>query len=49
MYAVGEAGDEVNLTYEDCPKLHFACKFRPIKEKLQAVKGFLLKCEKTFV
>ncbi|MDE6757717.1 MAG: transcription-repair coupling factor [Clostridia bacterium] len=48
MNAVGEAGDEVNLTYEDQPKLHFACKFRPLREKLTAVKGFLLKCEKTF-
>ena len=48
MYAVGEAGDNVNLTYEDCPKLHFACKFRPLREKLTAVKGFLLNCEKTF-
>ena len=48
MNAVGEAGDEVNLTYEDQPKLHFACKFRPLREKLTAVRGFLLKCEKTF-
>ena len=48
MYAVGESGSEVNLTYEDQPKLHFACKFRPLREKLTAVKGFLLKCQKTF-
>lgn len=48
MYAVSEAGEEVNLTCEECPKLHFACKFRPVREKLAAVKGFLLKCEKTF-
>ncbi len=48
MLAVGEEGGAVNLTYEENPKLHFACKYRPIGEKLTAVKAFLLKCEKTF-
>lgn len=48
MLAVGDAGDGVNLTYEDCPRLVFACKTGGIDNKLDTVKNFLLKCKKTF-
>lgn len=48
MLALQDMSDEVNLTYEDCPKLQFECKFRPIEEKLEQFKKFLLKCRKSF-
>ena len=48
MLAVSEMQDEVNLTYEECPKAMFECKFRPIDEKLAQFKKFLLKCVKSF-
>ena len=48
MLALQDMSDEVNLTYEDCPKLQFECKFRPIEEKLEQFKKFLLKCKKSF-
>ena len=48
MLAVQDMQNEVNLTYEECPKLQFECKFRPIDEKLDKFKKFLLKCGKSF-
>lgn len=48
MLAVQDMQDEVNLTYEECPRLQFECKFRPIDEKLDEFKKFLLKCGKSF-
>lgn len=48
MSAILQMQDEVELTYEDCPKLLFECKMRPIGEKLQAFKKFLLNCGKSF-
>lgn len=48
MLAVGDMGESVNLTYEEFPKLFFACKFRPIGEKLLNIKKFLLNCAKSF-
>lgn len=48
MLAVGESGDSVNLTYEDCPRLVFACRSGSVDQKLASVKDFLLKCKKTF-
>lgn len=48
MNALSQMEGEVNLTYEDCPKLLFECKMRPVGEKLQAFKKFLLKCGKSF-
>ena len=48
MLAVGDSGESVNLTYEDCPRLVFACRSGSIDQKLASVKEFLLKCKKTF-
>ena len=48
MLAVAEMQGQVNLTYEERPKLQFECKFRPIDEKLSQFKKFLLKCGKSF-
>lgn len=48
MIAVGESGDDVNLTYEDCPRLVFSCRTGSIDQKLASVKHFLLKCKKSF-
>ena len=48
MSSILQMQDEVELTYEDCPKLLFECKMRPIGEKLQAFKKFLLNCGKSF-
>lgn len=48
MMAVGDMGDEVNLTYEDSPRLIFACKLGSVDQKLSTIKKFLLKCRKSF-
>ncbi len=48
MLAVQDMAGEVNLTYEEQPKLQFECKFRPIDEKLAQFKKFLFKCGKSF-
>lgn len=48
MLAVGDMGDEVNLTYEDSPRLIFACRLGSVRQKLEIIKKFLLKCRKSF-
>ena len=48
MMAVGDLGEAVNLTYEDCPRLIFESKLGSVNQKLSDIKNFLLKCTKTF-